>query len=94
MNIISDGLELESHDPKYITDIIKKIQREKRFIAKVQRMVNDVECGDSQSNENQVYGTPTEKPFAKDIPSIAECWRWLKGLLYDFINLKKETLKT
>lgn len=25
LNIISDGLELESHDPKYITDIIKKI---------------------------------------------------------------------
>lgn len=57
-------------------------------------MVNDVECGDSQSNENQLYGSATEKPFAKDIPSIAECWRWLKGLLYDFINLKKESLKT
>jgi hypothetical protein len=22
--------------------------------------------------------------------SLAECWRWLKGLLIDFIELKKE----
>lgn len=81
---ISDGLELESLDIRYITDVVKKIQREKRFIAKVQRMVNDVECGDN-SFENQKYGG-NEKPFAKEVPSIAECWRWLKGLLYDFIN--------
>ena len=54
-------------------------------------MVNDVECGDISEN-NQRNGS--EKPFAKDIPSIAECWRWMKGLLYDFINLKKETFKT
>jgi len=20
---------------------------------------------------------------------LADCWRWIKGLLYDFINLKK-----
>lgn len=51
-------------------------------------MVNDVECGDT--SENQKFG---DKPFAKDIPSIAECWRWMKGLLYDFINLKKDSFK-
>ena len=44
-------------------------------------MVMDVECGAAE--EKNV------KPFLKEQPSIAECWRWLKGLLYDFINLKK-----
>ena len=33
------------------------------------------------------------KPFQKDQPTIAECWRWIKGLLYDFINLKKTNVK-
>ena len=23
-------------------------------------------------------------------PSLADCWRWLKGLLYDFVKLQKE----
>lgn len=38
-------------------------------------MVKDVECGESRD--------------MTEYPSIAECWKWLKGLLYDFINMKK-----
>ena len=26
-------------------------------------------------------------------PSLADCWRWLKGLLYDFISLKRQCKK-
>ena len=26
----------------------------------------------------------------KEHVSLSECWRWIKGLLYDFISLKKE----
>lgn len=68
-------------------------------------MVNDVECGEPNGDANGVAATQrfgankpplipqSTPPFMGSQPSIAECWRWLKGLLYDFINLKKESYK-
>jgi hypothetical protein len=29
----------------------------------------------------------------KSTPSVADCWRWLKGLLYDFIQIKNKNDK-
>jgi len=55
-------------------------------------MVSDVECG-AQGENSPEAGARAKQPFFKEQPSIAECWRWLKGLLYDFINLKKASYK-
>ena len=30
---------------------------------------------------------------SKELPPLSDCWRWIKGLLYDFIQLKKENHK-
>ena len=56
-------------------------------------MVSDVECGAQAENWDPEAGGRAKQPFLKEQPSIAECWRWLKGLLYDFINLKKASYK-
>ena len=42
-------------------------------------MVKDVEGAE---NKTGAIGQ------TKALPSIADCWRWLKGLLYDFIQIK------
>jgi|VirMetMinimDraft_7_1064189.scaffolds.fasta_scaffold463135_1 hypothetical protein len=42
-------------------------------------MVKDVESG-----ELDTIGQ------TRETPSLSDCWKWLKGLLYDFINLKKQ----
>lgn len=54
-------------------------------------MVRDVEKGDDEDQASQAISSSIQG-FSKDkvaIPSLADCWRWLKGLLYDFISLKK-----
>lgn len=62
-------------------------------------MVKDVECGEtSRNNKMNEYDKqntqrlPSTKGFSGN-PCIADCWRWIKGLLYDFINLKKYNTK-
>ena len=56
-------------------------------------MVNDVECEDETVDNRETPGVASGNHYSlfkkKALPSLAECWRWLKGLLYDFINLKK-----
>lgn len=66
LGIISEGLQLQSHDVKYVQEVLKKIQREKRFIAKVQRMVSDVECGAQADDQGPGGGRRTKQPFLKD----------------------------
>jgi len=55
-------------------------------------MVNDVEC-EEESFENGDATVKSGNQYSifkkKNLPSLADCWRWVKGLLYDFINLKK-----
>lgn len=82
-------------DVKQAEDYVRKATREKRFVQKIQRMVKDVECGDS-SAQNESDKNITQKfggSKNSNYPSIADCWRWLKGLLHDFINLKKENVR-
>jgi len=49
-------------------------------------MVQDIEFSEKEA------GRFTERSSRRKpvTPSLAECWRWIKGLLYDFINLKKQ----
>ena len=51
-------------------------------------MVRDVE----KSEEEKKESISIDK-FTSPIPSLADCWRWLKGLLYDFISLKRDNSK-
>jgi hypothetical protein len=59
---------------------------------KIQKMVRDVEKGEEDINSEP--GSKSIQGFSKEhIPSLADCWRWLKGLLYDFITLKRQCKK-
>ena len=51
---------------------------------KVQKMVGDIEL-----EEKGEATRGTIKMKTGYYPSLADCWRWLKGLLFDFISLKK-----
>lgn len=97
--MLSEDLEVLLTDEKQAREFAKRAIREKRFIQKVQRMVKDVECGDSNPNSKlgefdklNTQRLPSTKEFTGN-PCIADCWRWIKGLLYDFINLKKYNTK-
>jgi len=57
-------------------------------------MVGDVEQDDENvlnvvtaSHSGNQYNMLNYKK--KKLPSLADSWRWLKGLLFDFISLKK-----
>ena len=54
-----------------VDEFLRKVSKWQRYIAKVQRMVRDIE-GNTQK-----------------LPSIADCWKWQKGLLHDFMLAKK-----
>ena len=59
-------------------------------------MVRDVEKGGEEINSE--LGSKSIQGFSKEQkmvvpPSLADCWRWLKGLLYDFISLKRQCKK-
>ena len=59
-------------------------------------MVRDVEKGEedvnSEPGSKQINGYSKEQKMGQP-PSLADCWRWLKGLLYDFISLKRTCKK-
>ena len=48
---------------------VKRSNREKRFCAKVFKLVHDVD--------------------GRRIESYKECWRWLRSVIQDFVQLKK-----
>ena len=58
-------------------------------------MVADVEQDDDQNMLDIVTPSQSGNQYnilnykKKKLPSLAESWKWLKGLLYDFISLKK-----
>jgi hypothetical protein len=55
-------------------------------------MVRDVEKG--EDDITSTIGSKSIQGFSKEksapTPSLADCWRWLKGLLFDFITLKRK----
>ena len=65
---------------------MRRVTKERKFIQKVTRMVRDIEAGEVPRHSSLEGSTDRDRRMAN--PSLADCWRWLKGLLYDFINLK------
>ena len=63
-------------------------------------MVADVEWEDesaataekARSKSGNTHNLTNTKK--KSLPSLADSWRWLKGLLYDFVSLKKDHAKS
>ena len=49
-------------------------------------MVKDVEMAQDKSIERSLQAY--ERRLKAGGPSLADCWKWMKGLLYDFVNLK------
>ena len=94
--LLTSSFDLEQVTIKSAQEFVKKTQREKKFCQKIQKMVRDVEKGEEDNNSEK--GSKSIQNFSKDqkslpIPSLADCWRWLKGLLYDFISLKRQCKK-
>ena len=62
-------------------------------------MVGDVEQEDDSQLINVVTSSHSGNQYnilnykKKKTSSLADSWRWVKGLLYDFIALKKENAK-
>ena len=62
-------------------------------------MVADVECEEEPGSSNAGPAANSGNQYnmlnykKKNLPSLADSWRWLKGLLYDFVSLKKENTK-
>ena len=50
--------------------LLIRVNKEKKFCLKVQKMVKDIESSEKVS--------------------LADCWRWLKGLVHDFIQQKNK----
>jgi len=63
--------DLPTNDSSQMKKLMGRVNREKKFCLKVQKMVRDIE--NKKSNM-----------------SLADCWRWLKGLLHDFVQLKSK----
>ena len=81
LDVIQQSFDLKILDLQALNDFVRRTTREKKFCIKVQKMVKDVECG---SKIDGLQGNLSQ-------PSLADCWRWLKGLLFDFINMKKQS---
>jgi hypothetical protein len=97
VDTIQEGLGVRLINNNQAFELVKRLNREKRFVQKIQRMVKDVEHGANSSSLEEDGKAKTQQLRGSlnpsSSPSIADCWRWVKGLLHDFISLKKHTAK-
>ena len=58
-------------------------------------MVKDVEMAHEQTLDNRSLSgyERAATNYKAPTPSLAECWKWMKGLLYDFVNLKESATR-
>jgi hypothetical protein len=57
-------------------------------------MVKDVEMAHEHTLDRSLSGYDRAATnYKAPTPSLAECWKWMKGLLYDFVNLKESSSK-
>jgi hypothetical protein len=53
-------------------------------------MIKDVEINDDKSFDKSLSGYgKMNYSYKVPTPTLAECWKWMKGLLYDFVTLKE-----
>ena len=53
-------------------------------------MIKDVELTEDRSLDKSLSGYGKHNfSYKVPTPSLAECWKWMKGLLFDFVSLKE-----
>ena len=67
-------LELRSQEA--VAEFCKRLNKEKRFIAKVQRMVRDQEKNSYFSKESPMDETSIKLQQRALLPTLSECWKW------------------